>query len=296
MRRSSTLSPQRPSTLLAPIWNCGTTWPRRLGTLLALVCSITAAAGCVSKGRYDGVVSDKRALERRVELLEASSRSLDAERAKLLDEFEDLRISQEKLDAKVARLRRVEADLSERLSRRESELTASVREVDQLRGTYEGLLSDLEAEVASGQIEIEQLREGLRLNMTQDVLFASGSAQVNSGGRAVLGKVAERLQGVPHGVVVEGHTDDVPIHSERFPTNWELAGGRAAGVVRILEAHGIDPVRLTVVSRGETSPRDSNATPEGRARNRRIEITLEPVRDSSPAAPAAEPEGTVPGS
>lgn len=269
-----------------------TRWARRASALLTVVCSL-AAAGCVAKGRYDTVVEDNRALQRRVELLDRSTRSLDAERAKLIDALEDLRIAKQGLDTDVARLQRAEAELSEALARREVDLAARSTEVNDLHGTYTGLVADLEAEVAAGQIEIEQLRGGLRLNMAEDVLFASGSSEVNPTGRAVLAKVAERLEFVPHSVVVQGHTDDVPIHSARFPTNWELAGGRAARVVRILSSHGVAPVRLSAVSHGETQPRDSNATPEGRARNRRIEITLEPTADAPAAAEAGE---TAPGS
>ena len=276
-----------------------TRWRLRPRPLFALVVAVLFATGCVTKGRYDGVEAENRDLGRRVEHLEASTRSLETERTKLLGELEDLRIVREQQDAELARLKRSEADLSGRLSHREKELAASLEAVDELRSTYDGLLSDLEAEVASGQIEIEQLRGGLRLNMTQDVLFASGASEVNSTGQAVLRKVAERLKDVPHHVVVEGHTDDVPIRSSRYPTNWELAGGRAAGVVRILETQGIDPARLRAISRGETRPRDSNATPEGRARNRRIEVTLEPVRDVASGEPAGTdvpPAEVAPGS
>ena len=98
------------------------------------------------------------------------------------------------------------------------------------------------------------------------------------------------MKTIPHTIMVEGHTDNVPIHSQRFPTNWELAGGRATRVVRILEERGVPPERLVAISRGETTPRASNATPEGRARNRRIEITLQPVRGAAKAQ--AEPEAT----
>ena len=131
--------------------------------------------------------------------------------------------------------------------------------------------------MAAGQIEIEQLREGLRLNLAQDVLFASGSAQVNRAGQDVMRRVADRVKATPHAIVVRGHTDNVPIRSSRYPSNWELAGARAAGVVRLLEKGGVGSERLSAVSLGETQPRMSNATPEGRARNRRIEITLKPV-------------------
>jgi chemotaxis protein MotB len=115
------------------------------------------------------------------------------------------------------------------------------------------------------------------LNLSQNVLFAPGSAQVGPEGRAVLAKVAERVKTIPHRVVVRGHTDDVPIDSERFPSNWELAGARASGVVRILAEDGVDPSRLEAVSRGEFDPVASNDTEEGRAKNRRIEIALIPV-------------------
>ena len=262
-------------------------WPGRPDALLALFGALALVSGCVTKSRYDHSVAENRDLAQRVERLEASTASLSAERTKLIDELENRRIAQEKLEKDVARLQRREADLSERLARSESALASSREEVGELRGTYQGLLSDLEAEVAAGQIEIEQLRGGLRLNMSQDVLFASGSSDVNASGRAVLAKVAERLRGVANGIVVEGHTDDIPIQSVRFPTNWELAGGRAAGVVRILASEGVAPDRLRAVSRGETQPRDSNATPEGRARNRRIEITLEATREEGAAVPAA---------
>jgi chemotaxis protein MotB len=239
-------------------------------------------------GERDALISDKARLEERVRLLEASSQSLDAERTRLIDEMEDLRQAHERLDRDVARLRAAEAQLTESLTAREAELASRSEEVGRLRSTYQGLVADLEAEVADGQIEIEQLRDGLQLSLTQEVLFAIGSAQVNPSGRKVLAKVARRLREIPHRVVVEGHSDNVPIHSEVYPTNWELAGARASGVVRLLAEQGVDPARLSAISYGEFKPRASNATPEGRAKNRRIEISLQPLDRN---APAAEAEG-----
>jgi chemotaxis protein MotB len=93
---------------------------------------------------------------------------------------------------------------------------------------------------------------------------------------------------------VQGHTDNVPIHSERYPTNWELAGARASRVVRLLEENGVDPGRLWAVSHGEYAPVAPNDSNAGRAKNRRIEITLKPVAGVAAAAaqeeraPAAE--------
>jgi chemotaxis protein MotB len=258
----------------------------------ALPCAAALlAAGCVTSGKYDRVVAerdalrtDKAQLEERVRLLEASTKSLDAERASLIDQMEDLRQEQETLQANLVRLRKKEAELSESLTAREAELASRGEELQSLRSTYQGLVSDLEAELAAGQIEIRQLREGLQLNMSQEVLFASGSAEVSRGGQVVLAKVAERVRGAPYQVVVQGHTDDVPIATERFPSNWELAGARASRVVRILAKDGVPGERLSAVSFGEYSPRASNDTEAGRARNRRIEITLKPLTSEAVAA------------
>ncbi len=263
--------------------------------------------GCVTRGTYrevegerDALLQDKKALEERVELLEASNESLGAERVQIIDEMETLREAHIALDRDVSGLRAAKAELSDSLQAREAELAARNQEVEQLKGTYEGLVADLESEVAAGQIEISQLRQGLQLNLTQDVLFASGSSELNEAGRSVLRKVAQRLQEVPHQIEVRGHTDSVPIRgglAARYPSNWELAGARASGVVRFLAERKIEPHRLVSISYGEYLPIATNDTPEGRQKNRRIEIALEPVRpppaDASPPAKPAPPEASA---
>jgi len=255
---------------------------RRSSGALAVVALL--AAGCVTRGSFDrveserdGLAADKRRLDERVRMLEASAESLDSERVALIEQMEQLQQAHDSLDADVRQLREAERTLSESLSQREVELASRAQEVDQLRGTYDGLVSDLESEVAAGQITIEQLRDGLRLDLKEDVLFASGSADVNAPGQKVLAKVAQRVQSVPHRIEVSGHTDDVPIHTARFPSNWELASARATGVLRILAQRGVPATRLSAVSFAQFAPLADNATPEGRARNRRIEITLKPV-------------------
>lgn len=265
----------------------------RLLLSVALGATLLSTA-CVTRGTHDrvvderdGLAQDKRRLEERVRMLEASTESLDAERVALIEEMELLRQTQEALDADVRRLREAERELSESLARREQELASTSQEVDRLKSTYEGLVSDLESEVAAGQIAIEQLRDGLRLDLKEDVLFASGSADVNAHGKSVLGKVAERVKSVPHRIEVGGHTDDVPIRTARFPSNWELASARATGVVRILAQQGVDATRLSAVSFAEFAPVAENDSPQGRARNRRIEITLKPVDVETAAAAAA---------
>jgi chemotaxis protein MotB len=271
-----------------------TPWLRRASAALLPL----ALAACVSRGAYqeleaerDALTLETQQLQERITLLEASTESLGVERVALIDEMETLREAHAVLDRDVTGLRTAKAELSQNLQAREAELAVRQQEVEQLRGTYEGLVADLESEVATGQIEIQQLREGLQLNLTQDVLFASGSAELNDAGRAVLIKVAQRLNEVPHRVEVRGHTDSIPIRgalAAKFPSNWELAGARASGVVRFLALRKIDPKRLVAVSLAEYEPIAPNDTPEGRQKNRRIAITLEPSRpEPAAAAPTA---------
>lgn len=263
------------------------------------------ALGCVTKGKYDLVVVERDGLEhqrkelaQRVEQLEASNTSLSSERERVMDEMEDLRIAKGQLDVDVRRLSRTKAELSESLEITSEQLAARDAEIQSMRGTYDALVEDLQEEVTAGQIQIERLRSGLKMNLSQEILFASGSAAVNSGGTRVLRKVAAQLSELDYDIAVVGHSDNVPI-GNRYPSNWELAAARASSVVRLLASGGVDPQRLSAVSRGEFEPIASNDTPEGRSTNRRIEITLaqraglQPPPDESTAQDAVAPAQPV---
>ena len=160
-------------------------------------------------------------------------------------------------------------------------------EIDQISGTYEGLLEGMKDEVAKGRVTISQLRGQLSVNVLDEILFDSGSSEVKAQGRELLNHVGEVLRGMADkAIVIEGHTDAVPISGElakRFPTNWELSTARATSVVRHLqEAAGIEPDRLSAVGYGPYRPVTTNDAPEGRAKNRRIEIKLVPREPRKP--------------
>lgn len=126
------------------------------------------------------------------------------------------------------------------------------------------------------------------VGLSSNVTFASGEAVLTDAGRVALEKAGAILAKLPNAVRVEGHTDDVPMESAEFPSNWHLSAARAQSVVKLLVASGVDPRRLEVVGYGDTHPRQPNTTPEGRSANRRIEIKL--VRsDVRPKAPAPGP-------
>ena len=127
---------------------------------------------------------------------------------------------------------------------------------------------------ASVQTTIEPRGLVIRV-LTDDLLFASGQATLDSRSHALLSEIAALLNiDETHPLSVEGNTDDVPIYSSQFPSNWELSTARASTVVRFLVAHGVSPRRLTATGNAEQRPLASNATAAGRARNRRVEIVM----------------------
>ena len=219
---------------------------RRLASgLTALALVGAAGSGCVTRGKYDRAVDDLERERVRVADLERSNEALGGERLKLIDEMEDLRETKEGLAEDVAKLEKTRDLLTTSL--RENE--AKVAELSKKSGEYEGLVKDLEQEVSSGQIQITQLREGLRLNLAQDILFRSGSATLEPYGIELLTKVSDQLKKFPQTVEVQGHTDNVPVSkSSHWGTNWELAAARAASVVRLFEKQGLDPAELRAVS------------------------------------------------
>ena len=258
--------------------------------------------GCVTRTAFDELqeqqnktVAERDDLESQVARLEVERASFEEQYLDAQESFEDERLTRTTLAGDLLRVEnkatRLDSDLeAERLAHLEAASALALREtqIASMQGTYDELITDLESELSSGQIEIERLREGLRLNVSDDVLFASGSARLDQIGREVLIKVAVRLKDLDDFIEVRGHTDDRGIRgnlAKRFPSNWELAAARAASVVRLLEEHGVPGGRLAAVSLGPNDPLVANDSPENRARNRRIEIRLEPR-----AAAASKPE------
>ncbi|MEP5324144.1 OmpA family protein, partial [Marinobacter alexandrii] len=119
----------------------------------------------------------------------------------------------------------------------------------------------------------------LELNLPNSLLFGSGDAEPHYDAFAVIEKIATVLRNRDNAVKVEGFTDNQPISSQRFPSNWELSTARAAAVVRMLSMEGIEPERLAAVGYGRFQPVARNDTDEGRRRNRRVVLLIS--RDAS---------------
>lgn len=147
---------------------------------------------------------------------------------------------------------------------------------------YERQLNEqLRTEVQADEVKIQQLQDRLRVTMEDELLFPEGGYQISKEGKASIDKIVSTLQSATnHRIEVEGHTDNVPIGkhlAHRFSSNWELSAGRAAEVVKYLQSKGVDPSRMTAAGHGEYQPVASNATAEGKAQNRRIDIDLVPI-------------------
>jgi chemotaxis protein MotB len=163
--------------------------------------------------------------------------------------------------------------------------------VDDLRQA----LSQLPGSESSAQVQIGPARDGVVISLSGNVLFDSGKAELKPRGMEMLNAVAGRLRLLPNEVRIEGHTDDIPISTRAYPTNWELSAARATTVARYLsEPGGITAPRLVAAGYGQHRPVESNGTREGRARNRRVDIVVifpSPVPSSAPAPLPPPPRG-----
>ncbi|MGD0502880.1 MAG: flagellar motor protein MotD [Steroidobacteraceae bacterium] len=136
----------------------------------------------------------------------------------------------------------------------------------------------------------------LEIEINTDILFPSGAGDFSAQAAPVLDKLAEVLKNFENPIRVEGHTDDRPIKTASFPSNWELSAARAASVVHEFTKAGIDPLRLEIVGFGEFHPRQSNDTVEGRNANRRVSILiLESVAPGNPVTAKTDEQPAVPG-
>jgi len=149
----------------------------------------------------------------------------------------------------------------------------------------------MQALIDANLVTVRRESMWLEIEINTDILFPSGAAEFAPQAAPVLDKLADVLKPFPNPIRVEGHTDNRPIKTAAFRSNWELSAARAASVVHEFTQVGVDPLRLEIVGYGEFHPRQSNDTVEGRNANRRVAIlVLEAVAPGTPASGAAGPD------
>ncbi|MCD6526082.1 MAG: OmpA family protein [Desulfuromonas sp.] len=191
----------------------------------------------------------------------------------------------QELESNKEQLEQVSSEQSGEISSLQQELEheriARQARLAKLSKTYNTLVASLEEEIQRGEVTISQLKGKLSVNLVEKILFASGSADLTSAGTKVIQQVGNVLKQVDDkNIRVEGHTDNLRISKSlqgKFPSNWELSAARAANVVRFLQREvGIAGTKLEIGAYGPFRPVADNASVEGRAQNRRIQIVLVP--------------------
>jgi chemotaxis protein MotB len=220
------------------------------------VALMTAAglAGCVSSGKF--------------KKLEAEQAVLQNEKSALEKQTADLTQANNQLKADIDRLNSQTASLA-------AERDSLQKTHEQTVSQYDAVVSELSQEVEKGNLQVRQYKNMLTVDVAEQIFFDTGSYTLKKSGQEVLKKVGDAMANYPDKAIrVVGHTDNVPFKSGKW-SNWELSVMRATTVLRFLQdVSKIEPQRLVAAGRSEFDPVASNDTPEGRQKNRRIEITL----------------------
>ncbi len=294
--------------------------------LLGLVVTPSILLGaCVTKDKFDAAVHDAQEAHAALTASQDHEKAEDAEIARLRDSLNDAQQQMQDRDQKLSDLttsdHNVQAQLDESTAinaKLRGELERLGKNVDQMlqeKGTLSKALDDARGRleelrraqaaaearaqlfqqfvqkfkkmIDAGQLKIATRNGRLVIQLPNDVLFDSGQTLIKPAGKDALVQVAQVLKGVePRKFQIGGNTDNVPIQTSRFPSNWELSTARAVEVVKLLVAQGVDPKSLSAAGYGEFDPVASNDASDGRAKNRRIEIALQPNLDELVAAPA----------
>ena len=186
-------------------------------------------------------------------------------------------------------------ELESKASELSSTLEEREKELARLTATYHSLEDKMAAEIKRGDVKLSQSEGRIQVDLVDKVLFDSAQAEVSTRGEEVLTRLGAILQGIEdRQIQISGHTDDAPITlpdlKAKFATNWELSTARAVNVVRFLsEKASVKPGRLLAAGYGQYRPLATNATPKGRAANRRIEILLLPPLQAKKTTLKASP-------
>jgi chemotaxis protein MotB len=294
---------------------------------LLLVLPVVLSLSCVPRDRYNTALKDAKNAQTSADRLAADLASARAEVARLNDalkqaqaavderdrglaagqvtahdlqtKLDDATAQDEQLRVELQRLgKNADALLAEKgtLANALAEAKARLEELrkaqaaaDARAALFRQLALRFQKMIDSGQLKIK-LRDGrMVIELANDVLFDSGQTVVKQEGQKAIAQVASVLRTIPgRRFQVAGHTDNVPIETARFRSNWDLSAARAVEVVRILIAQGLKPELVSASGYGEFDPIAPNDTPPSRAKNRRIEITLQPNIDELVAVPEAK--------
>ena len=259
-----------------------TSMTRSLWLSVGLVCAVSSAA-CVSSGKYDGVVADLKKCQ--------------TEKGQLTSESEKQRARIADLERRVGDVTGERDRASARGEQLQGSMTATQKELDELRkqhaeqekrlAAFKALTARFQKMIDSGKIQVIFRNGQMIMKLPSGILFASGRADLSKDGQSTLGEVASVLREfADRKFLIAGYTDNVPLpKSGRFKDNWELSTARALTVGRYLVKEGVPEASLGAAGYAENDPVASNDTDAGRQENRRIEIVVVPNISEMPKLP-----------
>lgn len=151
-----------------------------------------------------------------------------------------------------------------------------------MKNVASDIMQALQPLVAQGKVRLLETSRGVTIEINDSILFPAGQAKLQTASISAMLAIAQVLAASDFPITIEGHTDNVPIATVQFPSNWELSAMRATTVLRLFNDGGVAAERLTAIGYGETRPVETNTTVEGRARNRRVSILIDSNRPEEP--------------
>lgn len=253
--------------------------------LAAIALSMSA---CVSKSTHEKAVAtlnqDLAASKAATIKANDENKSLSEEKNKLQDNLIATAKDRGQLKSSLDEMKKA----MEEMRQRQAEQKQRLQEFEDLTKRFKKLTD-------SGALSVQFIDGKMVVSLGSDVLFSSGSAKLSAAGLEALKEVTTQLSSIPDKrYQIEGHTDNVRIATATFPSNWELAAARAINVTRSMIDAGMPAERVSAASFGDTSPRQSNDTPEGKAANRRIAIVVVPDLSTMPGYSELSKKSTTP--
>jgi len=272
--------------------------------LFALLCAVAAAtglaAGCgVDQAVYDAAVKDRDDQKKKLAETEAADKAEKAQHKKDV-EAREARISMltkklESLGQDVSRLETERGTLGGELEgakKRMEELRKAQEKAEERAAQFRKLVTQFKQLTDAGKLQVELRENRMIVRLGDQILFDPGKTELKKEGQEALREVTTVLRELQNrNFQVAGHTDNIPIKSARFHSNWELSTARAVEVVNFMIASGMEAKRLSAAGYADQSPVAANDTPVNKAKNRRIEITLVPNLDDLPPIDDALKEG-----
>jgi chemotaxis protein MotB len=194
------------------------------------------------------------------------------------DHRENIEALNNRLDHEIQSNKLVVERLLGEIEKLEAMTAEQEKAMKELSTQADQLEQQLKEEIEKGEIRLKRYKTKTIINIDNSILFDSGRTTVKEGVKKSLSKIAEALNNFPeNNIQIEGHTDDVPIHTPKFPSNWELSAARALSVLRFFaDKTDVDPRKLSAVGYGEYHPLVPNDTPENKRLNRRVDIVILP--------------------